>query len=64
MRVLHPQSTAVLLLITTLAGLAACTTNQPAPSHPAPTYYDKGSFDDNGVEPMPNNGNQNFGRRW
>ena len=66
----------LLLLSGVLLGVVACATNQPA-QHPAtndgvykdqttsnPTYYDNGSFDDNGVEPVPNNGNQNFGRRW
>ena len=27
----------------------------------APTYSTNGSYDDNGIEPPPNNGNQNFG---
>jgi hypothetical protein len=28
------------------------------------SYSNKGAYDDNGAEPAPNNGNQNFGRRW
>ena len=33
-------------------------------AQPAPTYSANGSYDDNGVAPPPNNGNQNFGRKW
>jgi hypothetical protein len=29
-----------------------------------PTYSGNGGYDDNGVEPAPNNDNQNFGHRW
>ncbi|HEU0118644.1 MAG TPA: hypothetical protein VFR09_08445 [Alphaproteobacteria bacterium] len=29
-----------------------------------PSYSNNGVFDDNGVAPVPNNGSQNFGRRW
>ena len=38
-------------------------TLKDADSPRAPTYSTNGSYDDNGVEPPPNNGNQNFGFR-
>jgi hypothetical protein len=65
----------ILLLYAIFLSLNACTADQ-AINHPAlgngtdsdniittPTYSNNGSYDDNGVEPAPNNGNQNFGRR-
>jgi len=36
----------------------------PVLPQPQPSYSTNGSYDDNGAEPAPNNGNQNFGRRW
>ncbi len=47
--------------------LTSCTLDRP-PSYPisdSPHNYNlNGNYDDNGVEPPPNNGNQNFGHRW
>jgi hypothetical protein len=61
---------ACLLLGGMLIGMAACSSDQALQSQntnkadPAPTYNNNGSYDDNGAAPMPNAGNQNFGRRW
>jgi hypothetical protein len=71
---LLPSLTRNLLVTGIVVLVSACSAeqsaNHPTVDHavmnsaePAPTYSLNGSYDDNGVEPAPNNRNQNFGRR-
>jgi len=55
-----------ILLMALMLSLTACSVGNPPANNGStldhkPTYSTNGSYDDNGIEPSPNNGNQNFG---
>lgn len=60
-----------LLLLAVALAISACSANPATVSDSKPIdqtqegrYFDKSSDDNNGVAPLPNNGSQNFGRKW